>query len=83
MYVWTLAFSKISLLLCCTSEDYGLESLMCEFVAKIYGILKSYRAGNFVLTDNEAYAKTKTPNISPSGTISQENPLIHHCDEFC
>ena len=56
MFVWTLTFSKISLLLCYTSEDYDLESLLCNFVAAIYDVLKSYCAGNFVLTDNESYA---------------------------
>ena len=56
MFVWTLTFSKISLLLCYTSEDYGLESLLYNFVAIIYDFDKRYYAVNFVLTDNEAYA---------------------------
>ena len=54
--VWTLTFSEISLLLCYSSEDYGLELLLCNFVAPIYDVLKSYCTRNFVVTDNEAYA---------------------------
>ena len=56
MFAWTLTLPKISLVLCYTSKDYGLESLLCHFVATIYDVLKRYCAGNFVLTDNEAYA---------------------------
>ena len=56
MFVWTLTFPKVNLLLCYISDDYGLESLLCNFVATINDVLKSYCVGNFVLTDNEAYA---------------------------
>ena len=56
VFFWTLTFSKISLLLCYTPEDYGLEPILCNFVATIYDVLKSYCAGSFVLTDNESYA---------------------------
>ena len=56
MFVWTLTFSKTSLLLHYTSDDYDLESLLCNFVVTIYDVFKSYCARNFDLTDNEAYA---------------------------
>ena len=55
MFVCILIFSKISLLLYYTSEDHGFESLLRNFVATIYDILKGYCAGNFVLIDNDAY----------------------------